>query len=90
MEVPSTPLETLRMDLFLHNSKCFLLVADYYSKFTWVLELSATSIKDVISALCFSFPVPGTSEEVIWDNGSPFPSMDTKILLPSGDFPYYK
>ena len=36
MEVPSRPWETLEIDSFLHISKLYLLVADYYSKFSWV------------------------------------------------------
>ena len=62
MEVPNRPRKTLGIDLFLHNSKYYLYIADYYSKFPWVQIPSATCTKDVISALSFCFSVPGTEE----------------------------
>ena len=52
MEVPSRPWKTLGIDLFLHNTKWYPLVPNYYSKVPWVEKMS---IKYVISAasVCF-------------------------------------
>ena len=76
MEVPCRPWKVLRMDFFRHNSKQYLLVAGYYSKFPYTLKMSSMTSKDVISALSFCFSVFGTPEEIICDNATNFTSRE--------------
>ena len=53
MEVPCRPWKVLGMYFFMHKSKWYLLVADYNSKFHYVLQMSSVTSKDVISTLEF-------------------------------------
>ena len=55
MEIPSRPWQKLGVDLFLHDSSWYVIVADYYLKYPWIFQLAAISSKDVISALKFCF-----------------------------------
>ena len=45
----------LDVDLFLHDSLWYVIVADYNSKYLWMFQLAAISSKDGISALKFCF-----------------------------------
>ena len=78
IEVPSRSWKLLGMDLFMHKSNWYLIVADYYSKYPYVMKMSATSSKNVISALSFCFSVLGTPEEIICDNTTYFTSRECK------------
>ena len=53
MEVPVRPWKILGMDFFMHRSNWYLLIADYYSIFPYILLMSSMTSKDVISALSF-------------------------------------
>ena len=68
--------QKLGMDLFFHNSKWYIIVADYYSKYPWIYPLLATSSKDVISALKFCFSDFGIPRRIICDNGPQFTSRE--------------
>ena len=72
MEIPSRPWQKLGVDLFLHDSSWYVIVADYYSKYPCIFQLADISSKDVISALKFCFSEFGIPEEVISDNGPQF------------------
>ena len=76
MEIPSRPWQKLGVDLFLHDSSWYVIVADYYSKYPWIFQLTAISSKDVISALKFCFSEYGITEEVINDNGPQFTARE--------------
>ena len=78
IEVPSRPWKLLGMDLFMHKSNWYLIVADYYSKYPYVMKMSSTSSKNVVSALSFCFSVLGTPEEIICDNATYFTSRECK------------
>ena len=78
MEAPNRPWQRLVMDLLLHSSKRYILIADNYSNLTNVQKLSVTSTKDIISAVELLFLVPGTPKEVICDNGTLFSIMEYK------------
>ena len=69
VEVPSRPWQKLGMDLFLQDSHWYVIIADYYSKYSWIKKLEAISSKEVISALMFCFSEFGIPSEVISDNG---------------------
>ena len=55
IEILNRPWQKLGADLFFQGGKWYLLICDYYSKFPVVHGLTATSSKDVISALSSSF-----------------------------------
>ena len=76
MEIPSRPWQKLVVDLFLHDSSWYVIVADYYSKYPWIFQLAAISSKDVISALKFCFSEYGIPEEVRSDNGPQFTARE--------------
>ena len=80
MEIPSRPWQKLGVDLFLHDSLWYIIVADYYSKYPWIFQLAAISSKDVISALKFCFSDFCIPEEVISDNGHNSQPESTTIL----------
>ena len=82
MEAPSRPWKMSRTDLFLHNSKWYLLVADYYREFPWVQKIPATSTKDMISALSFCFSVLATPEKVTYDSGTQFTRQGVQKVSP--------
>ena len=67
-EIPSRTWQKLGVDVFLQDSKWYVIVADYYSKYPWVHQLPATASKDVISVLksCFSeFGIKGKGINLI-------------------------
>ena len=53
-----------------NKNKWYVLVAYYYSKFPYMLQMYSVTFKDVISALSFCFSVLGTPEEIICDNAT--------------------
>ena len=95
MEIPSRPWQKLGVDLFLHDSCWYVIVADYYSKYPWIFQLAAISSKDVISALKFCFSEHGIPEEVISDNGPQFTAREYQDFAAQYGFrlttssPYY-
>ena len=86
MEVPCRPWKVLRMDFLMHKSKWYLLVADYYSKFPYVLQMSLMTSKDVISALSLCFSIIGTPGEIMYDNATKFSSRDYKEFATNWGF----
>ena len=84
IELPNRPWQKLGADLFFQGGKWYLLFCDYYSKFSVVHGLPATSSKDVISVLSSSFSVFGIPEEIITDNGSQFTAKESSPHYPRG------
>ena len=72
MEIPNRPWQKLGVDLFLHDSLWYIIVADYYSKYPWTFQLAAISSKDVTFALKFCFSEFDVPKEVISDNRPKF------------------
>ena len=72
-EVPGSPWKKLATDLFQIGEKHYLLVADYFSKYPFVKQMSApvtsTSVSREISALCSLMGKPYT---IISDNGTQY------------------
>ena len=73
-------LKTLRMDSFMQNNNCYLLVAKYSSKFPWVQKLSATLPK--LCNLCYEllFTERDTPHDVMCDSGTQFRSKQYKEI----------
>ena len=86
IEVPCRPWKVLGMDFFMHNNRWCLLVADYYSKFPYTLQIPSMTFKDVISALSFCFSVLGISEEIICDNATNLTSREYKEFATNWGF----
>ena len=73
VEIPNRPWQKLSVDLFLHDSFWYVIVADKYSKYPWIFQLAAISSKDVITAFKFCFFSEfGIPEDAISDNGPQF------------------
>ena len=72
MEIPRRPWQKQGVDLFLQDSKWYVIVADYYIKHPWIYQIPATASKDMISALKSCFSEFGIPEEVISINGPQF------------------
>ena len=95
MEIPSRPWPKLDVDLFLHDSSWYVIVADCYSKYPWIFQLAAISSKDVIPTLKFCFSEFGIPEEVISDNGPQFTAKEYQEFAAQYGFrlttssPYY-
>ena len=72
MEIPNRSWQRLGVDIFFQGGKCYLLIADYYSKFPIIHSLPSVTSKDVISAVSSSISVFAIPDEIISDNGSQF------------------
>ena len=46
MDIPSRPWQKLGVDLFLHDSSWYVIVADYNSKYPWIFQLAAREYPD--------------------------------------------
>ena len=79
-EVPNRPWQRVGIDLVHHNKGWYVIVADYYSKYSWIQALPATAYKDVISALRSCFAEYGIPEDVVSDNGSQFTSQENQLF----------
>ena len=72
-EVPERPWQILGTDLFEWEKKKFLIVADYYSEWFEIEQLTQDSTaKTVIGSTSKWFATHGIPEKVIGDNGPPF------------------
>ena len=74
--IPELPFSKVGIDLFQIESKHFLLLVDYYSKYPEVAELEQTDSKTVILALKHIFARHGIPEVIISDNGPQFTSHE--------------
>ncbi len=72
-DIPPRPWHTLGSDLFFFNNATYLLVADYYSKFTITKKLgNNTTTSNVIRYLKVIFSEHGIPEKMVTDNGPQF------------------
>jgi len=73
---PDRPWQTIGMDLFHYNNTCYLLVADYYSRFPEVKTLRSLDAKTVVNHCKTLFARHGIPEIVRSDNGPQFQKLD--------------
>ena len=78
-EVPNIPWNTISTDLFSFEGE-HLIIADCYSKYPFVEELTAVSSKAVTEKTLKIFPMFGIPNTVISDNGPQFIGMEYKEL----------
>ena len=75
-EIPQCPWSVVGTDLFEHNGKQFLLIADYYSKFPIVKPLeNPASSSQVVSKMKDAFSEFGIPDKVMSDNGPHYSSQ---------------
>ena len=76
--VPSLPWSKLGVDIFEHRYYHYLLVADYFSKFPVVKELTNQTVGHVIRLLKTTFSEYGVPATVYTDQGTQFVSQEFK------------
>lgn len=85
-EVPNYPWAKVGADLFYFDSRNYLLIVDYYSKFIEVIELTSTLSESIIYHLKSVFSRQGIPETLVTDCGPQFTSRgDFKILPKNGN-----
>ena len=62
-------------DLFYHKNACYLLIVDYYSRYTGTVKLLNKLSTEVISYTKAIFARDGIPQEVVSDNGPQFSSI---------------
>ncbi len=75
-EMPSRPWQKLGSDLFELNGKAYILLIDYYSKYTEYTELENTRSATVIKWLKEQFARHGIPDILVSDNGPQYSSSD--------------
>ena len=80
-QIPDLPFNQVTMDLFEFESKQYILVVDYYSKFIEVCELKDMRSRTMIDVLKSIFSTHGIPEGLRSDNASLFVSKKFKSLF---------
>lgn len=80
---PDLPYNMVGSDLFDFESKKYLLLVDYYSKYIDVVELNSTTSKSVISAMKSVFACHGIPQRLRSDNGPQYSSAEFKDFCKS-------
>ena len=82
-ELPDYPWQKVSSDL---KGKMYLLVADYFSRFPEVIQLSTTTSSSVIQTMKAIFARHGIPEQVVTDNGPQYASREMKEFASSYGF----
>ena len=69
------------MDHFYYNSRLYLIVCDYFSKFPFIFQAKSTSFANIKEQLEDLFRLEGTPDEIMSDNGPPFSSKEFNTFL---------
>ena len=94
-EVPPRPWHTVSADLFKVNNFWYIVIADYYSKFSFVKKLNNLIATTVVNVVRSIFSEQGIPETLICDNGTQFTSAQFRDLAKRYGFrvvtssPYY-
>lgn len=75
-EVPQLPWEKIGIDFKSMGNQDFIVIIDYFSKFTIVNKLHNKTAQSVITALKNTFAIQGLAMEIFSDNGPPFNSFE--------------
>ena len=88
IKVPSRTWKVLGIDIVVQGNKYYLLIADYYSKFPYVLKISRISSKEVISvpSFCF-FSIWHSRRNHLWQQ-YPVISKEYNEYAGNGDSPW--
>ena len=71
-DVPQEPWERIAMDFFYMNGRLYILICDYFSKFSFLFQVKTTSFANLKDHLEELFSVEGILDEIMSDNGPPF------------------
>lgn len=82
--IPKRPWENIGIDILEYKNALFLVVIDYYTKWTELLSLRFKSVKDIIFVLSKIFCRYGFPDLIESDN-SPFNSFEFKCILNNVD-----
>ena len=81
--VPDRPWQRLEVDIYTLFGKDYLLVVDYYSKYSEVCLLNGKTVLSVVTHLKSVFSRHGIPEQVVADN-IPFDSLEMRNLQLNG------
>ena len=74
-ELPTRPWQIVSTDLFAIREDTYLLICDYYSKFTFVYRIEGNVTSDaIISKMSVLFAENGSPNKVVSDNGGHYSS----------------
>ena len=82
-ELPDYHWQKVSSNLFQLKGKMYLLVADYFSRFPEVIQLSTTTSSSVIQTMKAIFARHGIPEQVVMDNGPQYASREMKEFTSS-------
>jgi hypothetical protein len=83
---PDRPWSRLGMDLFELDTKTYLLVVDYLSRWIEIRQLRALTSNAVVSAIKDIFSIHGIPDLVISDNGPQFSSQEFRTFAQNYEF----
>ena len=69
--LPQLPCEKIGTDLFEVKEKSYLLLVDYFSRYTQVVKLLSTTTKSIVAAMKPLFARHGIPDIVIWTIAHP-------------------
>ena len=83
-DVPDSPWQEVAADLFTHNHKEYLLIADTFSKYPFVYQTSSKTAKSIIKKLQNLISQYGLPKRFFLDNGPPifFQSLPKVCSIP--------
>ena len=82
-DVPDSPWQELAADFFTHNHNEYLLIADTFSKYPFVYQISSKTVESIIKKLQNLISQYGPPKRVFSDNGPPFSSEAFQKFLVS-------
>ena len=80
-DVPQEPWERIAMDYFYMNGTLYILICDYFSKFSFLFQVKTTSFANLMDHLMELFSVEGIPDEIMSDNGPPFNGKEFSSFL---------
>ena len=82
-DVPDSPWQELAADFFTHNHKEYLLIADMFSKYPFVYQISSKTAESINKKLQNLISQYGPPKRLFSDNGPPFSSKAFQRFLTS-------
>ena len=82
-DMPDSPWQELAADFFTHNHKEYLLIADTFSKYPFVYQISSKTAESITKKLQNLISQYGPPKRLFSDNGPPFSSKAFQKFLAS-------
>ena len=83
VELPERPWEKVAMDIFLYKRNYYLVIIDYYSRWTEIKQFTSLTSDCMISRVKTVFTTHGIPDVVISDNGRQFVSDEFRKFAKS-------